>query len=212
MQRTTLSISSTAEIMITGTCCSTGSRFNRSSTETPSSSGMTMSSKTTSNGFSRRISSASWPFAAEPTRWPSCSRLRIRSIRLSGSSSTTRMRPAGTSTLIDPASQRSPGLSAPLPLRLGLRLQPGHFVERSLTAHGLDLTTEIRKADLIELIDVDGVDGVQALLDEGPRSLLTEEPPLHRAPRARSCLGPRLPTHSSGEPKSLYDERNRSLT
>src|SRR6266516_161657 len=82
--------------MITGRCCSTGSRFNRSSTETPSSAGMTTSSKTTSNGCSRRISSASWPFAAQPTPWPSCSRLRVRSIRLSGSSSTTSTRPAGT--------------------------------------------------------------------------------------------------------------------
>jgi hypothetical protein len=51
-------------------------------------------------------------------------------------------------------------------------------------------TTEIRKADLIELIDVDGH---WALLDEGLRSLLTDEPPLI-ARRARSVLpGPVFP-------------------
>ena len=53
MQRTTLSVSSTAEIMITGTCSVPGVAFSCSRTEMPSSSGMTMSRRTTSLGSSR---------------------------------------------------------------------------------------------------------------------------------------------------------------
>jgi len=36
-----------------------------------------------------------------------------------------------------------------------MRLQPGHFVRRSLTAHRLDFTTEIHRAHLKEFIEVD---------------------------------------------------------
>ena len=65
--------------------------------------------------------------------------------------------------------------------------------------------TEIRKADLIELIDVDRH---RALLDEDPRSLLTEEPPLHRPPRALGLAWARISRFTTLE--SLDDERNCS--
>src|SRR4051794_38510651 len=55
----------------------------------PSSSGMTMSSSTTSYESFWRASSASTPLTAEPTVWPCCSRLRVSNARLMLSSSTT---------------------------------------------------------------------------------------------------------------------------
>src|SRR5512132_1578554 len=113
---------------------------------------MTMSSNTTSNGSSRRISSASWPPATEPTRWPSCSRLRVRSIRLSGSSSTTRTRPARTSTLIDSASACGCGPAT----------------SSGAASLPIDWISRLRSQSSSQaLIDVDD----NGLLDEGPRSL-----------------------------------------
>ena len=59
----------------------------------PSSSGITMSSRTTSHDPARRRSSASRPFSAVPTSWPDAASVRASSVRFTRSSSTTRIEP-----------------------------------------------------------------------------------------------------------------------
>src|SRR5918996_2356188 len=147
MQRTTLSVSSTPEIMITGTSCNAGSPFTCSSTETPSSSGMTMSSRTTSHGSSWSNSSASAPFSAQRTRCPSRSRLRVRSMRLTRSSSTTRTRPPARSGPTAPPrrARRRQRRARPLPLLVGAIQQCRRGIEPALAGERFKLPAELRE-------------------------------------------------------------------
>src|SRR5215216_446972 len=82
-------MSSSAEIMMTGTWRSSLSACICASTSKPSISGMTTSSRTTSKDSARRISNALRPSSAVADRCPSRSRLRESSKRLTESSSTT---------------------------------------------------------------------------------------------------------------------------
>src|SRR5215204_2147361 len=99
-------MSSSAEIMMTGTWRSSLSACMCASTSKPSISGMTTSSRTTSKDSARRISNARRPSSAVANRCPSRSRLRESSKRLTESSSTTSTyAPAGATS--GPASQGS---------------------------------------------------------------------------------------------------------
>ena len=89
MPRTTFSMSSSAEIMITGMRRSSPSACICASTSNPSTPGMRTSSRTTSNESTWRSSNARLPSSAVVGRCPSCSRLRASSKRLTESSSTT---------------------------------------------------------------------------------------------------------------------------
>src|SRR5829696_8419725 len=147
MQRTTLWVSSTPEIMITGTSCNAGSPLTCSSTETPSSSGMTMSSRTTSHGSRWSSSRASAPFSAQRTRCPSRSRLRVRSVRLTRSSSTTRTRPPARSVPIDPSrrARRRQRQARPLPLLVGSIQQCRRRIEPALAGERFKLPAKLRE-------------------------------------------------------------------
>src|ERR671922_575430 len=108
MPRTTLSMSSSAEIMITGICRSSPSACISVSTSNPSISGMTTSRRTTSKDSARSISNARRPSSAVANRCPSCSRLRESSRRLTESSSTTSTYACASATS-GPARQGSEG-------------------------------------------------------------------------------------------------------
>ena len=95
MQRTTLAVSSSAEIISTGMWRRSGSCLSHSSTAGPSRSGIMTSSRTRSTGSRWRSASASRPPAAVSTRWPSRVSRRTSSSRFSSLSSTTRIVAAG---------------------------------------------------------------------------------------------------------------------
>ena len=101
--RTTLSLSSTPEIMITGMWRVFVSDLIRSRTSIPSSPGITTSSSTTSGGSASSAVSAAKPLSTSVVRWPSLSRLFVRTRRFNGSSSTMRMCP-GRACIGSPAS------------------------------------------------------------------------------------------------------------
>src|SRR5579864_8968983 len=92
MQRTTLSMPSSDDVTITGTSRNARSPRICSSTWKPSISGISISSSARSNGSRRSVSSATRPFSTAATRWPSNSRLRDSSRRLTLLSSTTSSR------------------------------------------------------------------------------------------------------------------------
>src|SRR5918993_1937967 len=145
MQRMTLSASSTPEIMITGTSWSAGSRLTCSSTETPSRSGMTMSSRTMSHGSSRSSRSASSPFCAQRTWCPSFSKLRVRSIRFTRSSSTTSTLPPDVSVPIEHALARGglQGFTHAFPFVVHSREQVRGLAEVALACARLELAAQL---------------------------------------------------------------------
>src|SRR5215472_2507764 len=101
MQRTMLSSSSTPEIMITGMCRRPSFSLIRESVSYPSSSGISMSRSTTSNGAAsaRSSRSSAWrPLSAVSASCPSDWSPLVRIDRARGSSSTTRIRPRSLAT------------------------------------------------------------------------------------------------------------------
>src|SRR5688572_18514893 len=94
MQRTMFPTPSSKEVTITGMSRSFRSPTSCSSTWKPSISGISMSRSMRSKASRLSFSIASRPLVAESTRWPCCSRLRVRRSRLTLLSSTTRSRAA----------------------------------------------------------------------------------------------------------------------